>query len=411
MQRWLSCIGVGVLALLGTSTGQDPGERAKAAGFVRLLQDSSLRPMAERSLRSMGAEAIPALADALADLNSPVRGRAAALLGEIGPESETALRALQKATRDRDAGVRVAVCTARLELGERGEAVIQGLATALSAKDEAVRRAAAAGLQKAGTDAQSAIPALIAALDDRAETVRLQAAAALSDMGVVAVQALGEGTRSDSRIQRTAAVRALARLGSDAKAAISPLIERLNDDSDGVRVEAAIALGNIGPPAGEAAVELLRLLNAPLSRPDLRAATLLALDEISPRGWNTVATLRGMWKSKEALVRAFAAEELGKRKAEAALPDLMLGLNDMSHLVRAEAARALVRIAPGSDEVLALLRSGLADRLLLAPREAARALGEMGAKAAPAKAALQEAMLSGDEELARAAQEALRKIG
>lgn len=190
------------------------------------------------------------------------------------------------------------------------------------------------------------------------------------------------------------------------------IADLLKDDNDQVRVEAATALGRIGQPAHAAAAELLRVLNAGDSQVALRQAALIALDRIAPRGWSTVDTLRGLWKYDDARMRAFAARELGSRKAEKALPDLMVGLNDMSHLVRTEAALALARMAPGDEAVLALLTAGLQDRLLLAPRVAAQALGEMGASAAPAKAALQEAMLSEeDADLAQAAKDALGKIG
>jgi len=206
-------------------------------------------------------------------------------------------------------------------------------------------------------------------------------------------------------------VRALAGLGADAQPAVTRLTDLLRDDSDMVRIEAAIALGRIGQPAHAAAAELLRVLNAESSRVGLRQAALIALDKIAPRGWSTVDTLRNLWKHEDARMRAFAARELGSRKAEKALPDLLLGLNDMSHLVRTEAALALAHMAPGDEVIVGLLTAGVRDRLLLAPREAARALGEMGSQAAASKVALQEAMLAEDPELAQAAKDALQKIG
>ncbi len=410
MQRFI-CIGVGVLLLLGTSAGEDPNARAQASAFVSLLADDALRPAAERALESLGDDAIAALAAALADVSSPVRIRAAALLGRLGGKSDLAKQALHDGAEDRSAAVRVAACQALLEIGESGDAVVGGLASALAAPDENVRRAAAAGLSKAGKDAKSAIPALVAALDDRDEGVRKQAAATLSGLGVAALTALDTGTRSDSRIQRASAVRALASLGKDAQPAVTRLTDLLKDDSDEVRVEAANALGRIGQPAHAAAAELLRVLNAENSPVALRQAALIALDKIAPRGWSTVDTLRGLWKHDDARMRAFAARELGKRKADASMPDLLLGLNDMSHLVRTESALALARLAPGDETVVGLLAAGVRNRLLLNPRVAAAALGEMGPKAAPAKIALQEAMLSDEPELAQAAKDALARIG
>ena len=201
-------------------------------------------------------------------------------------------------------------------------------------------------------------------------------------------------------------------MGGRAKKAVPQLVGLLGDTSLQVRVGAANALGRIGKDAKDAARPLKDLLTGRAPHPDLRAAALTALDRIQPQGWDTIRALRVLWRSKQARVRAFAADSLGARgkDSKAALEDLILGLNDMSHFVRRASAIALARIAPESDEVLRVLRGALKDKFIAAPRVAAEALGEMGAHAKPAMDDLMEATRSDNEDLRVAAHAAMARI-
>ena len=403
---------LGVVVVCGLAFAQEGG-RAQAAAFIPLLGDPQLGPVAERSLARMGPTAIPALAAGLAEvsLTDAERSACARLLGKIGTKSDAAKRALAKSMRDRTPAVRVAAALALLQMDDRSEAVITALASSLAAGNDQTRRAAAVGLSKAGKDAKSAIPALMRALGDQNPEVRRQAGAALSSMGVAAVDALGKGTTSDDPVQRASAALVLGDVGRDASGAVPPLTKLLDDDLDRVRIEAAAALGRIGPGASGATNKLRENLVAPRSSAELRAVSLRALDAIRPQGWDAVKELRKLWTSDDPQVRAFAASELGRRKVEDAMPDLVVGLNDMSHLVREQSALALARIDPKSDEVLMVLTAGLQDRFLLSRAAAARALGEMGGDAAPARALLEQAAADAEETLATAASEALKRIG
>jgi HEAT repeat protein len=366
MRIWVSC-----LVLLGVALAEDPGARVKAAAFVSLLPDEALRPVAVRALEKLGADAVPALAAALQDAGFGARREAIALLAKNG--SDPAKDALRRAARDRDASVRVAACTALLDLGEPGEAVAPGLASALTSSDEQVRRAAAAGLSKAG---------------------------------IVVPDALERGTESASPIERAAAVTGLGATG--AKQSVPRLVELLSDDNENVRVAAAVALRSMGADAAPATARLKEILAAPETRADLRAAAFGALDAIRPDGWDGTAELMGMLGNADARSRAFAAAELGRRNIRAAAPDLVFGLNDMSHIVRDECALSLARVAPDAEETVVVLVAALEDRFLVSRVTAARALGETGAQSA--KPALEEAARTGDDELAAAAKAALEKI-
>jgi HEAT repeat protein len=392
--------------LAALAAGEDPGRRAQAMVFVQRLGDADLGVVAERSLIAMGEDAVPALGFAVRDLNSPVRAKAAQLLGSIGGDGAKA--ELARAVGERDAAVRVAACRALVHLGDRSDRVVAGLAAGLSATDEGVRGTAAEGLREAGKEGRAAIPALMLALEDPSDAVREQARLALTQMGVVTVDALRDGANSDSAIVRTAAVQALGGIDPDAKAAVSGLVERLADDRDAVRVEAARALGAIGADARDAAAALRLVLEDEAASPALRIAAFHALESIGARDWDPVRALGELRRADDPRVRAFVADAYGARKVEAAVPVLMSGVNDMSHLVREASLRALGRIAPADEHVRAIFLAALDNRLLVSRAAAARTLKGMGDDAAFASDKLQEVRNQALEEENDALVEALR---
>ena len=89
----LAVVGVVLAALAAAAVAQDEGDRAQAAAFVKLLGDKELGPIAERSLKKLGAASIPALIATLQDANALARPAAARLLRELGKESDNPLHA------------------------------------------------------------------------------------------------------------------------------------------------------------------------------------------------------------------------------------------------------------------------------------------------------------------------------
>jgi hypothetical protein len=128
--------------------------------------------------------AVPALAEALRDANSDVRGLAAEALEMIGPAAAEAVPALVKALRDADWRVRGRAFKAldRLAaeaLGKIGPAAVPALAEALRDADWRVHERAAEALGKIGPAAAEAVPTLAETLRDVDSVVRVVAAAAL----------------------------------------------------------------------------------------------------------------------------------------------------------------------------------------------------------------------------------------
>ncbi len=364
-----------VLLLAGAVFAQEADRRVQAASFARLLTDPDLGPVAEKALERMGTDAIPALIDTLSDVRSPARRPAARLLGKIGKDSKEARAALTRAADSRDALTSVAAAATLADLGDTSDKVVAGLARGLSHWDGQVRRDAAAGLKAAGKDAKSAAPQLLAALDDRDPRVRKHAAEALKGLGVAVVR---RGTESASPIQRAAAVETLGRMGG-ARENLKRLAELLQDDSDRVKRAAADALARAGKDArdNEPVLKgLKQMLANRRAHPDLRQAAFQALDAIGPDGFDAVATLRVLMQDRKARVRAFAATALGSKGNDAAKAktDLIVGLNDLSHLVRRASAFAVVKVAPEDADVKAMLQAGKDGKLLLHPDTAEAAL-------------------------------------
>jgi len=354
---WFTTLGLLTLAI--PAVAEDPGTRAKASAFARLLGDEALRPVAVEALTALGEDAVPGLAEVLADAQAPARPQIAALLAKLGAKSELARSALRAASLDRDPPTRVAVLRARIALGDDAGELVPGIVSAMVSPDEAVRQSAAEALKEAGKDAKSAIPVLMRALEDPDANVRRTAGEALTSMGVAAVDTLDAGMKSEDPVLRTAAVRAIGAMGQGGKGAVPSMIAVLKDAEEDpvLRRETARALGAVGPAASAAVEDLLALATAPDLDPGLRAESLTALEKIGPGDLDVATRLRALLRHENERLRAFAAAAIGAKgtAGKAAAADLLLNLNDLSHAVRNASALALARVAPDAPTTLAAL--------------------------------------------------------
>jgi len=203
--------------------------------------DSRVRSAACGALGAIGdLQAVPALIQALGDWYSDVRGAACAALGAIGDPH--AVPALIQALGDRDKVVREAACGALGAIGDPH--AVPALIQALGDGDRDVREAACEALVKIG---KPVVPALIQALGDGDRYVRSAACEALGRIGdphavPALIQALGDG----DRYVRSAACEALGRIGDPH--AVPAFIQALGDGDWDVRKAACGALGRIGDP-------------------------------------------------------------------------------------------------------------------------------------------------------------------
>ncbi len=241
----------------------------------------------------------------------------------------------------------------------------------------------AAAVTELGPEAKAAVPPLIAAL-------RTKVAATGATVGYITYGGVGM-SKEDGPVRLAAAV-ALGKIGADAREAVPELTRALADTDPRVRGEAAAALGAIGPKAAAAVPELARM--AVGEEEDLLADLVAkALGEI---GAPAVPALISMVRTGKPKVRVRAMTAIGAigPKADAALPELSLAIDDRDEEIRTAAAEALGAVGSGPKERAAILPllEALKDEDRIVREQAAKALSQIGARTEEAIPGLIDAM-------------------
>jgi HEAT repeat protein len=146
-------------------------------------RDSRIRLGAADALINIGTPAIPALIDALTATDTNLRWRAASVLGDLGPEAESAISPLIGVLQDSDPQVRLYAALALGNMGKAAKVAIPNLISALQDPDPYVRIYAPTALRKIGAQGEVTVLALTAILRDGNPRVRLNAAYALGALG------------------------------------------------------------------------------------------------------------------------------------------------------------------------------------------------------------------------------------
>ena len=245
-----------------------------APAFKKALNASrpraSMRPNIARALGDIGAPAVPALLELLADADPDFRKMSTIAFTEmgkeinddfdepldIGDEVEPAVSGLIHALVDEDADVQSGAVNA---LAAFGDEAIAPLIQALDDGEVARRANAAKALGRIEPPAEDAVPALAGALGDDHPEVRLNAIEALLVMETAASQAapaIAERlVHDDDPKVRKVAADALGRFRD--LSAIPTLIEAIGDDDSHVRRLAAQSLYYLGDASIPAVVEAL----------------------------------------------------------------------------------------------------------------------------------------------------------
>lgn len=285
-----------------------------------------------------------------------------------------------------------------LRVGEPGPVACdpdtRRLIARLSSRDPDTRYQVAECLGKAGEPA--AVGPLAALLEDPESGVRWKAAEALGRLGSPAVGPLTESLEAGDVDARWMAAVALGDIADPA--AVPALVAALNDDDDYVRSRAALALAAIGKPAEETLIAGLATGNE-----RVRWGAALALGRLGGSG--AVEALIGALQDPEEEVRERAATALGDIGADA-VSSLLEALRVDDQTLRQRVVTALARVGkPAVPALTAALRTG--DD----PRIRAGAAAALGLMAGPGSVeALIEALDDEQEEVGRAAREALRGI-
>jgi HEAT repeat protein len=409
---------------------------------------AAVRAQAASSLGRLGApagEASPDLTRLLADPDETVRGRAAEALGRVGAADPQTVPSLTALLDDPSPDIRAAAARALGAIGRGAAAAVQALVPLLQDRDEQVRKAAADAVGRIGVLPEAAADTLTEGLQNGDSMARARAAEALGDIGGVAADtasALVEAAGDDNDRVRGKAVEALGKIGeAAADVAVPRLVRALKDPDNWVSALAAEALGEMGAGADEAIPALVRSLRHP--NPQVRANTAEALGKLGRAAAAAVTALdraagdedggvrlaavralgaigrptpesarvvRGALADPEPQARAAAAEAFGAwgEADEATRADLLALLDDANDEVKARAARVLPKLAGATPAVV----DGLTRRLAEDDSDwvrvvAARALGQLGAAAAPAGAALLRAARTGEVGLREEAMRAL----
>lgn len=374
-----------------------------AARLTETHPDPVVRYRITMLLSAHTGMAVKALTEALNDERRLVRKTAAASLGQLGTQAASklshgpglcsvdptddaarktmaalAVPGLTLRLRDECQDVRCAAATALEQFGLHSASAVQELNEALSDAQSSVNSAAAMALAQLGTHATPAVPALTANLSSEVASVRVASATALGQLGSVAapavnvlVERLGD---SDPGVRKAAAT-ALGRMGHHAMPAVEALSDRLSDDETAVRAAATKALGQLG--ATSKVKPLTQCLKDESS--EVRTAAATALGQLGPQAAPSVPAMIECLKDAADDVRKAATTSLGllgPHSASAVPPLIHKSLKDMSNEVRTSAAVALGQLG---------------------------ALGQFGANAASAEAALNERLKDPCEAVRKAA--------
>ena len=371
-----------------------PDAKPLAPRLIPLLSDEywDVRQCAAELLFRAGEAAVPELVKALKAPGYYPRYYAARTLARLGPQAKAALPELGSVLADaREAlDVRIEAARAILSIGDTA-AVAASLVVAMGGTDTTLRELGAEGVAKAG---KVVVPEVVKLLKSTDRGLRLTACRALAGMGAQGREAAGAlmvvfkdelealekeagkidsvGIR-DSFIRHSTDTPVLAAMGCMGADVAPELVELLKTGRNATVMWVSRVLGRMGPEAKTAVGALAQVL------------------ESSPDAGN----------------RARAAEALGgiARVSPEAMAALGKALTDKEDVVQRYSAIAL-KTAGG----VTILAAALKNTPPAVRKLAAKTLGEMGAAAAAAVPALEEAAKDADQEVKTEAENALKVI-
>jgi HEAT repeat protein len=307
---------------------------------------------------------------------------AAYALGSIGAkDADAALRAAM--TKDNEFLQMVAAwAVAKLNPDDPAtiKTAVEKLVQGLKSDNPSIRSAAAKGLQSLKAPPEMVGPELVQVINDKDPHVQNNVVEAIASLGESAVPRISKALENSEL--REGAVRVLRKLGPKAAGSVDALVRAAEGADPKMRTEIQMALGAIGPQAAPATDMLAKSLGS--KDAGERESALYALRQIGP-------------------------------PAKVAVRPLYQRMNADDSFESKAAAWALARIAQDNPQVstavVRKLARGLTDADETVRLESAAALGDMGAAANAASAALEKASKDDSSESVRtAAAEALERV-
>ncbi|MCE9544569.1 MAG: HEAT repeat domain-containing protein [Planctomycetia bacterium] len=366
-------------------------------------------------------DAVPQLIKTLEDERVEVQMEAAMALGSIGPDARSAAPELTKLLGDKHPAVKYAAVFALGSIGAPAAASSGALEKELDGKDLFLNIIATGALARihAG-DAEyltglkkRSLPTLFEAVKNKDRKIRLAAVRAIHELKPgpeVVVPAFARLVSTSDEKTINDVIDAVATLGVEAVPGLTAALK-----NKVVRGQAAEILGRIGPPAASAVPALIEALDD--DRPEVRREVLFALGAIGPAAKPAVAAARKALKDPEPKVRYSAVWLLGRLGPDAAeaLPELEKDVCGQDAYFGNVCAWALFRIEPHNqariDKAMPVLISALDGDRPFVQVEAANTLGMIGPQAKAALPALKRLAESHDLDAAKAASDAIKKIG
>jgi HEAT repeat protein len=365
-------------------------------------------------------QGVPVLAAALKDPEWELRQRAIDGLNALGPRAPAALPALAEALADlEDDTHRAAVAPVLGRVArQQPQEVVPALTRALTDPHTPVRKNAAEALWAMGfpntlnaKPEGGTIAALLGMFDDPDINVSSRAQDAVAVFGDAAVPDLLDALKDREAIRRRGAANALGRIaGNRNQEVLTALSAAFQDPEPYVAVTAARAFLNRSQMSPEAYQRILPLVRTALKDPN-PAVRLGAVAIVGPSGSSLqnrppaeyAALRREALKDPEVTVRRHTVMLMGMSDPsdKEARNDLLALLNDTDTQVRHHAAWRLAAFEPAAPEAVALLLEMLrgADE---GPRTmAALAAGQLGRKDPAVAAALINALGEKDQPSAR----------
>jgi HEAT repeat protein len=327
-------------------------------------------------LAACGVEIVPGLLLALRHPDWQQRSAAAYLLGQLGSKAELAVPALASTLEDSYPAVRF---TATKALGQIGSAEgVTALVKALEDEDESVRANAILALIQLGADARSGLPTLSEVLNERGifeshYPSMVCSSAEFRDCSSVSFQigGLAAVLEDGNWFIRHTAVETLAQIGKTQPDTLPLMYFSGNHPSGVVNGLEQTLIRRIGTEP------LIGALQSPSENTRRAAAEMLG----ELRSAAAVPTLLLLLNDADEYTQVVSIEAVGKIGSAVAVAALIEQMQADSSTVRREAAIALGRINDDelNPEVVAALTAALSSDI---GDSAAEALGLLGAEAA-----------------------------
>ena len=317
------------------------------------IYDQREMAAASHQLANLGKPAVPALIEALDDVDGNVRWQAIVALGRIGaPAATVATRDLVKALDDTDPDVRTSAADTLGKLKRREPHVIESLRPLTTDPHGQVRSAAWWALWELADD-QRARTRLIKLLADKDWMVSQAASKYLATIGTPAVAPLIGALEKSPQQGQAAAADSLAQIGAAAQPAVLALQSLLAHDHTAVATAASRALGQIGPAALPVLLEELAG-----NQPQSRLLAIEAIAAMGPQGAAAVTMLIKRLNHPDQQTRHLSIKALGAigPAARSAVPELVKLLAAADADLRGAACQALGKLGPAASSARQRLR-------------------------------------------------------